>query len=74
MTGVSINKWYPNFPNEYLDLYENYWKFAKVDEIYNNEYLKKISYLLNKFENGINAWWINQKTKIVDSVLFIFCR
>tara|TARA_B100001057_G_C22776452_1_gene921787 strand:+ start:347 stop:1327 length:981 start_codon:yes stop_codon:yes gene_type:complete len=29
------------YPNEYLDLYENYWKFAKVDEIYNNEYLKK---------------------------------
>lgn len=27
--------------NEYLDLYENYWKFAKVDEIYNSEYLKK---------------------------------
>jgi len=25
-------------------------------------------------ENGINAWWINQKTKIVDSVLLIFCK
>ena len=29
------------YPKEFLDLYENYWKFVKVDEIYNSEYLKK---------------------------------